>query len=273
MARLAPASQLIKQLFCMNDQLFCTHTMRVVTLVLACFPACRSPDGAPPTPPSAPPESPSAGAASASPSAAPAVPSSSPGPAANGWSFDSEGTGAPPSGFTFGRTGSGRPGAWKVQAADDAPTKPNVLAQGDADSTSNRFPLAIAPVSLRDVDLSVRCKMISGKVDQACGLVFRVRDENNYYVTRANALEDNIRLYTVKAGARDQIASHSTKVTPNTWHTYRVRAVGDHIEVFWDGQKVLDHRDATFGGAGGVGVWTKADSVTHFDDLRAEPLP
>jgi hypothetical protein len=111
---------------------------------------------------------------------------------------------------------------------------------------------------------------MSGKVDQACGLVFRLRDANNYYLTRANALENNVRLYTVKGGARAQIASYTGKVTSGVWHDYKVIAKGDHIEVHWDGAKVIDVNDSTFREAGAIGVWTKADSVTAFDDLAAD---
>ena len=119
----------------------------------------------------------------------------------------------------------------------------------------------------------MKCKPVSGKVDQACGLVFRFKDENNYYLTRANALEDNIRIYFVKDGKRKQFASFSGKVTGATWHELRVDAKGDHFEVFWDGKKVLEATDKTFADAGKVGVWTKADSVTEFDDLTVAPLP
>jgi hypothetical protein len=128
----------------------------------------------------------------------------------------------------------------------------------------------VKDVSQRDVDVRVRCKPVSGKVDEACGLVFRLRDADNYYLTRANALENNVRLYFVKGGRREQIASYSGKVTAGTWHELRATAVGDHLEVSWDGSKVVDHHDQTFPDAGSVGVWTKADSVTYFDDLSIQ---
>jgi len=188
------------------------------------------------------------------------------------WTFDADPAGALPNGFESARTGKGAVGRWEVTRADDAPSAPNVLAQLDADTTDYRFPIALATSpSLRDLRLSVRCKPVSGKVDQACGLVFRYRDADNYYVTRANALEGNIRLYYVEKGQRKQIASHRGEVT-RAWHDYAVEVRGDHIQVFWDGAKVIDHHDATFADAGRVGVWTKADSVTYFDDLAAEPL-
>src|SRR5262249_28412135 len=109
-------------------------------------------------------------------------------------------------------------------------------------------------------------------VDQACGVVARYRDENDYYLTRANALEDNVRFYYVKAGERHQLASYKGKVASKKWHTLRLDLRGDLARVDWDGAKVLEHRDSTFGEAGRVGLWTKADSVTQFDDLDVKPL-
>jgi hypothetical protein len=188
------------------------------------------------------------------------------------WSFDSHPVGQPPSGFAFGRTGRGKEGTWVVRSAAGAPSGSNVLAQTDADPTDYRFPVAwVKDLSLRNVDVRVRCKPISGTVDQACGLVFRVRDADNYYLTRANALESNVRLYFVRGGRREQIATYNGKVAAGAWHELRALAVGDHIEVHWDGVKVIDQRDSTFPDAGSVGVWTKADSVTEFDDLSVEP--
>ncbi len=188
------------------------------------------------------------------------------------WSFDADKAGAAPVGFSFARTGGGRAGAWVVRPESDAPSAPHVLAQTDADAADDRFPVAfVSDLSLRDVDLAVRCKPVSGSVDQACGLVFRLKDASNYYVTRANALENNVRLYFVKDGRRQQIATWNGKVTPNAWHAYRVVAQGDHLEVYWEGTRVIDHHDKTFSDAGKLGVWTKADSVTYFDDLSVKP--
>lgn len=185
--------------------------------------------------------------------------------------FDDVGTDAPPRGFSFARTGNGAPGRWLVKADTGAPSGANVLAQLDSDDTSFRFPVAVSnePV-LKDVRVSVRCKLIAGKVDQACGLVARYRDENNYFITRANALEDNIRLYTVQNGKRSEIASRDIKVSPNVWHDYRFELRGEHLQVFWNGERVLDHHDGTFTEAGRSGLWTKADSITYFDNLQIE---
>ncbi len=188
------------------------------------------------------------------------------------WSFDADKPDQPPAGFSFGRTGGGKQGKWVVLAAKDAPSGGNVLAQVDADRTDNRFPVAVADSpSLADLTLSVKCKQVSGEVDQGCGLVFRYQDPDNYYVTRANSLEDNVRLYHVKNGARQQIKSWSGSVKPGVWHDYKVEARADHFVVTFDGKPVIDATDKTFTRAGKVGLWTKADSVIYFDDLKVEP--
>lgn len=196
-----------------------------------------------------------------------------PPPAAVMRNFDEDAAGAAPPGFLFARTGVGAPGQWVVRAESGAPSGANVLAQLDADRTDERFPLAVLETpSVRDVRVSVQCRMVSGEVDQACGLVARYRDADNYYITRANALENNIRLYYVRDGRRQQIATWSGAVTANVWNGYEFEAQGDRLRVFWDGQLVIDHRDATFADTGRVGLWTKADSVTYFDELRITPL-
>ena len=189
------------------------------------------------------------------------------------WDFQSDRVDEAPAGFSFGRTGRGRPGKWMVRLDPTSPAGDHVLAQVDADDTGDRFPVAVAdaPV-LQDVRLEVRCKPVSGKVDQACGLVFRYRDENNYYLTRANALEDNVRIYHVVGGRRRQFGGWDGKVAGQTWHTLAVEARGNRFKVTFDGNQVIEAQDDTFKDAGKVGVWTKADSVTHFDALSATPL-
>lgn len=125
---------------------------------------------------------------------------------------------------------------------------------------------------LTDLRLSVKCQPISGKVDQACGLVLRYRDEQHYYITRANALEQNVRFYKVVNGQRQQLASWSGAVASGVWHQLQVEAQGDRFVIFWDGQRVMEVVDQTFREAGKIGLWTKADSVTVFDDLTVELL-
>ena len=235
--------------------------MRRVFLLACAVGACRAPERTAPAASSTviPAATPTASSIA---SAAPSAP-----PSAREWTFDSDAVGSPPAGFSFGRTGEGREGKWLVRA-DPA----NVLAQTDGDPTDNRFPVAFTVETFpADVDLRVKCKPMLGSVDRACGLVLRVSDANNYYLTRANALENNVRLYFVKEGHRQQLASWSGPVTSGAWHDLRIVAKGDHFEVSWDGSTVIDHRDTTFLNGGHVGVWTKADSVSYFDNLSVKP--
>jgi Domain of Unknown Function (DUF1080) len=185
------------------------------------------------------------------------------------YNFDSDATGQLPAKFHEGLTGSGGGVKWVVQADDSAPSKPNVLAQTSSDKTDYRFPLAIADEgAFQDSDLSVKFKAVSGEVDRAAGLVFRLKDANNYYIVRANALEDNYRLYHVVAGKRSQFAGANFKVTSGEWHELRVEFVGNKIICYYDGVRKLEAADDTFKEAGKIGLWTKADSVTYFDDLK-----
>ncbi|SRR6266849_644303 len=185
------------------------------------------------------------------------------------YNFDSDSVGQLPAKFHSARTGQGSESTWAVMADPTAPSKQNVVAQTSTDKTDYRFPLLIADEgSFRDLVLSVKFKAVSGSVDQAGGLVFRLKDPNNYYIVRANALEDNYRLYHVVDGRRRQFAGENFKVTPGVWHELRVEAVGNKFSCYYDGAKKIDATDETFKDAGKVGLWTKADSVTHFDDLK-----
>jgi Domain of Unknown Function (DUF1080) len=180
--------------------------------------------------------------------------------------FESDEVGKPPNGFVFALTGQGKPGVWIVRKDDQA--HGNVLVQTDADATDYRFPIAVYDgVTAKDVDVSVQFKALSGKGDQGAGIVWRYRDQNNYYIARCNALEDNCTIYHVVNGRRVAFLNQNVKVTTNVWHTLRVEAVGDRFVVTYDGKKVLDARDGTFKDAGKVGLWTKADSVIAFDDF------
>ncbi len=183
------------------------------------------------------------------------------------FNFEKDADGQPPAGFTSYATGEGSAGKWLVQEMADSPSGKHVVVQTDAEATDNRFPVLIADKEdYADVDVSVKGKAISGKGDQGIGLVFRFRDPQSYYVVRANALENNVRLYKMVDSRRKQIAGAEVKVTSGQWHTLRVVARGDHIVCYFDGQKLIDVHDATYA-QGKVGLWTKADSVTAFDDL------
>lgn len=185
------------------------------------------------------------------------------------YNFDSNATGQLPAKFHEALTGGGGAVKWVVQAEDSAHSKPNVLAQTSSDKTDYRFPLAIADEgSFRDFDLSVKFKAVSGAIDRAAGLVFRLKDANNYYVVRANALEDNFNLYRVVNGSRQEIKGSQVKVSSGEWHELRVEAVGNKFTCYFDGDKKVESTDNTFKDAGKIGLWTKADSVTYFDELR-----
>jgi hypothetical protein len=182
-------------------------------------------------------------------------------------SFDADPAGALPSGFSTALTGGGGPGSWVVR--DDAGGK--VLAQESADDTSYRFPMCIYDKAvLRDVAVEVKFKSVAGKTDQAGGIVLRYSPEN-YYIARANALEDNIDLFRTINGHRIKIQEVDAKVAPGEWHTLRFEAKGPHLTVIFDGKVAIQADDSTFTGPGKIGLWTKADSVSEFKDLKIEP--
>jgi hypothetical protein len=177
--------------------------------------------------------------------------------------FDNFKTGAAPPGWTATQTGSGS-AKWSVEKDDSAPSKTNVLKQ----SGEATFPVCIKNDSnLKDGFVEVKFKPIAGKEDQAGGVIWRVRDANNYYIARANALEDNVTIYHTINGKRVAFKNINTKVTSGVWHTLRVEFQGNKFVVIFDGNKVIDATDESFANAGKVGVWTKADSVTEFDNF------
>ncbi len=180
--------------------------------------------------------------------------------------------GQPPRGFASAMSGDAEPGTWIVQA-DPASTSAKVLAQTSTDATSSRFPLCVLEnFAARDVSVSTRFQARTGEVDRAAGLVFRYRDAANYYVVRANVLEDNVRLYRVVGGQRKQFAGENRTVSADEWHTLRVDASGPRFAVFFDGELLFRDEDDTFTTEGKIGLWTKADSVTWFDDLCYGPV-
>jgi hypothetical protein len=185
------------------------------------------------------------------------------------YNFDGDTPGQAPARFHSAKTEGGAQEKWVVTDDPMAPSKPNVVTQTSTDRTDYRFPLLIADEgSFQDLDLSVKFKAVSGNIDQAGGLVFRLKDPNNYYIVRANALENNYRLYHVVNGRRSQFAGANLKVTSGEWHELRIEAVGNKINCYYDGSKKIEATDDTFKDAGKVGLWTKADSVTSFDDLK-----
>ncbi len=177
--------------------------------------------------------------------------------------FDKAEAGKPPSGWTATQTGSGR-AQWAVVQDDSAPSKPYVLKQ----SGQAAYPVCIKDdTSLKDGFVEVKFKPVSGREDQAGGLIWRAKDANNYYVARANALEDNVAIYHTINGRRTEKKRVNMKVAANQWHALRVEFQANHFVVRLDGKDALAWDDDTFKDAGKVGVWTKADSVTLFDDF------
>jgi Domain of Unknown Function (DUF1080) len=184
-------------------------------------------------------------------------------PAGDVENFDRSEVGKPPAGWTASQTGTGH-AIWSVVADASAPSKPNVLKQ----SGQATFPICLRDdTSLKDGFVEVKFKPISGREDQAGGLLWRAKDANNYYIARANALEDNVTIYHTVNGRRTEKKRTNTKVTSNEWHTLRVEFQANHFTVTLDGKKAIDWDDETFKDAGKIGVWTKADSVTLFDDF------
>lgn len=181
--------------------------------------------------------------------------------------------GTAPERCTTALTGGGGPVKWVAVADAEAP-RGLALAETSGDRTDNRFPLCILPdVSARNLDVTVRFRPVSGRVDQAGGIAVRLADASTYYVLRANALEDNVRLYHVTQGVRRQFAGQDIKVASGQWHLLRLRVTDDRFEVWFDGKALFTAKDGRIPGAGRLALWTKADSLTHFAEMRLEVLP
>jgi len=188
----------------------------------------------------------------------------------------------PPLDFTTFLTGKGKPGVWIVVKDESAPSKPNALAQIDMDETGYRFPVCIYDtIVVKNMDLSVRFKPLKGKIDQGAGIVWRYQDKNNYYVVRANALENNVVLYKIEKGERtdiDPVGSglfvygKDVEVTNGEWQSLKVTVKENLFMVYLNGQKLFEVEDKTFTKAGKIGLWTKADSYTYFDDLSVQVI-
>ncbi len=179
--------------------------------------------------------------------------------------FDDMKVGTVPPSWTATQTGSGT-AKWSVEKDNSAPSKPNVLKQ----SGQGTFPVCFKnDTNIKDGFVEVKFKPIAGKEDQAGGVIWRLQDANNYYIARANALENNVTIYHTIKGKRTEKKRTNAKVSSGTWHTLRVDFNGNHFTVTFDGKKALEWEDDTFKDAGKVGVWTKADSVTEFDDFTS----
>jgi hypothetical protein len=190
--------------------------------------------------------------------------------------FDSSTIGKTPPGWTIAMTHTGAPPKWQVVKDTTAPSQPYVLAQLSTDRTEARCPLAIFDkLSMRDGEISVKFKPVSGSEEQAAGIVWRYRDENNYYVARANALGHNVAIYRVENGRHIPLGRRSGneegvshEVARRNWGILKVAVKGRVFSVYYDHRRILQVEDAAFGDAGKVGLWTKADSVVYFDNFR-----
>ena len=177
--------------------------------------------------------------------------------------FDDAKPGQPPPSWTATQTGKGA-AKWTVEKGDTAPSKPNVLKQ----SGEAAYPIAIKQDSnLKDGFVEVKFKPVSGQEDQAGGVIWRCKDPDNYYIARANALENNVRIYHFIKGKRTQFKGANLLVAANQWHTLRVNFSGNRFTVIFNGKELFQADDNTFPDSGKVGLWTKADSVTLFDDF------
>jgi hypothetical protein len=177
--------------------------------------------------------------------------------------FDDAKVGEPPAGWTATKTGRGE-AKWSIEKDDTAPSQPNVLKQ----SGEATYPVCIKEgTSVKDGFVEVKFKPAAGKEDQAGGVIWRCKDADNYYIARANALEDNVTIYHTINGKRIDFKNVNTKVVSGVWHTLRVDFAGNKFIVTFDGKQVIEANDDSFSGSGKVGVWTKADSVTLFDDF------
>ncbi len=187
------------------------------------------------------------------------------------WNFDGDQPEKVPPGFQIGRLFDGRPaGDWQVIATDKATSPPHVLAQLQGKGAEHAYKLVlIQGTESENLDLSVKILPIDGKADMGGGLIWRATDDRNYYLARANPLEQNIRMYRVVNGIRHMIQNFDHVIDVRRWHQLRVRMEGCNIHVFFDERPVFKLCDQTLR-KGRIGLWTKSDAVTHFDDLQLE---
>ena len=187
------------------------------------------------------------------------------------WTLEEAKVGELPEGWSSAKTGKGKGSVWKVQEDESAPAGAKVLTQTSSKGPNPLFNLCVADkTSYEDVDLTVSFKALTGKIDQGGGPVWRYKDANNYYIARMNPLEDNFRVYKVVDGRRRQLDSSNIKASAGKWHTIRIAQKGNHIQCYLNGKLHLDVKDVTFADAGKIGLWTKADAVTSFDELKVQ---
>ncbi len=181
------------------------------------------------------------------------------------FTFDADEVGKMPAGWSNYFTGKGGLGKWEIRRDNGG----RVLAQVSQENFGYHFDVIVKDeTGYRDLEITVKVKGVKGKEDQGGGPVWRYRDPDNYYIARANPLENNFRVYKVVDGRRKQLDSAKIDIPTGEWHTIGISMTSNHIECFYDGKKYLDVRDDTFKGSGKAGLWTKADAFTYFDDLK-----
>ena len=190
------------------------------------------------------------------------------------WTFDEDAADHVPKGWLIDETNPTEELAeWSVVADSTAPSPPNVMALTGSRNYDGTYNLAITEnTSCKDLDLTVMVKAVAGVEDQGGGPIWRCLDNDNYYICRFNPLEANYRVYCVKDGRRRQLQSARLELEAGRWYELRVVMTGPHITCFLDGKPMLKVTDATFTDPGKVGLWTKADAVTSFDDLTVRPM-
>jgi hypothetical protein len=187
------------------------------------------------------------------------------------WSFEDATAGKLPSDWSAAKTGTGAGSVWTVVQDKTAPKGPSILAQTSSEGASPLFNLCVLDeVKRADLDLAISFKAVDGKIDQGGGPVWRYKDANNYYIARMNPLENNIRVYKVVDGKRTQLGTADVEAAAQKWHAIRVVHAGNRIRCILNGKQYLDVKDETFKDAGKIGLWTKADAVTYFDDLEVK---
>jgi hypothetical protein len=188
--------------------------------------------------------------------------------------FDDDAAGSVAKGFTPAETNTaGTPAKWGVVADATAPSQPNAFGILETKNTGQTYNCALLEgEKMTDVDVTVMVKANGGVKDQGGGIMFRAKGAADYYVGRWNPVEKNVKFFVVEAQAREELAKADIDVDPKAWHALRVLVEGDRFELFLDDASVLEHRDSTHAGPGNVGLWSKADAATLFDDLVVTPL-
>jgi len=182
-------------------------------------------------------------------------------------------TGPVPKDFTPFLGGFGKDSAWQIKSEPSALSGTKVLAQTSYDQIDNRFPMLVYnDITAKNVRVAVQFKTLSGKIDQAAGIIVRFQDPNHFYVVRANALEDTVQLYRLVEGVHHVVTSKNVHVDSGKWHSLDVMIDDGHVIAFFDSQQLFDVRDETFSAAGKIGLLTKSDGVTLFDDLQVTVL-